>query len=235
METVIGNNKTLSDQISNLESVILNSTNVVSVMQQINSLQSQINSLVGTDVTSGITSLITALNQKVTNIINGTYPISLAGTFGVLGDGNIVVSQTSDSSYTVSDSSQEYNSTNQFTMYLGATQTLRQNTLKLLPKTNIYYHTNGGVGLSAINNINIYIDDTVTKWSTNQVLEIFLSDSINFGTNFGITIYTDSSNANGSGIFGTLVGVVPNPSGNAVIRVICTNATNFSFIVMPVQ
>ena len=235
METVLANNRTLSTQIQQLQDVIINSTNAATIMQQIQSISNQLNSLVGTDVTAGIRGLITDLNKKVTDIINGKYPISLASTIGILPKDGLTVTQTGDQTYQIGDSKQAYNSTNQFTMYMGADQTLRKNTLTLKPRMNLYYHTNDYIELNAICNLNVYIDDTSIKWSNGQVIEIYLSDSINFGTSYGISIYTDSTGVGGGGVYGELVGVVPNPTPNSVIKIVCLDAINFDFLVIQVQ
>jgi hypothetical protein len=133
---------------------------------------------------------------------------------------------------TIGDAKQEYNNTTMFNMYTGTAQNTMQNMFTLLPKTNLYYHKNNGIPKTALANLEIYINDTDTKWKTNQSMKIVLSDQINFG-NLGIVVYTDATNQFGqSGNYGITVGVVANPSPNAIIEIVCVDETNYEFIII---
>lgn len=229
-EQIISDNAKLAGHIAQLENIILNSDNAKLFSQQIKDLQNQINTFTSTDSVSGISGLITKLNGKVDDIIKGKYTISLASVLNLIANDGLGANKVGDS-YVLSDSKQAYGSTGSFNMYLGTDQSLRRNIFKLNPKTNLYYHSNGGVEVDAICDIQLFIDDTLLKWKTNQSVKIYLEDSIIFST-YGISIFTDGSNVHGNGTYGTLVGIIPTPSNHQIIEIICLDETNYKFLVI---
>ncbi len=229
-EQIIADNAKLSGYVAQLENIILNSDNAKLFAQQISDLQGQITAFTSTDAVSGISGLLTALNKRVNDIIAGKYTISLASVLNIVARDGLNAEKVGDA-YVFTDTKQTYGSVGNFTMYMGVDQALRRNTFRLNPKANLYYHTNGGVQVNAVCDLQLFIDDTLVKWKANQTMKIYLDDSIAFST-YGISIYTDATNAHSAGAYGILVGVVPYPSNHQVIEIICIDETNYKFLVI---
>ncbi len=230
-ERVLGNNALLSKQVQDLENILLNGNNAASLSTRIDELSLRLTNSITNGIGSGITDLINKLNNKINDIIANKYVISLASVLNVVSSDGIFASKT-DNTVLIGDKKQKYNGVIGFTMYMGSDQTNRQNMLVLKPKSNIYYHINNGITLTAHSDINLYIDDSLTKWENNQSMIVYLSDSIDFGSSSGITIYTDALNIIGNGEYGITAGIIPHPTPNSYIEIICIDKIGYNFLIV---
>ena len=79
--------------------------------------------------------------------------------------------------------------------------------------------------------INIYIDDTTTQWSTGQTIRLTFNTSLDIGSR-NIRVWTDAPNRLNTGAYGVSMGVIPNASISTkpIIEFICTEEGALTFV-----
>jgi len=227
-EQIVNDNIDLKATIQNLETVLLSDKTKDEVYKVINDLKSQVAQI---STNSGLAEIVSKINKKVEDIISGKYELDLGIAFSFIQKDGIYANKQGDS-LIIGDNKQKYGNIQETNLYVAINDTPVYNIFNLYEKSNLVYHRNSGIQKTATSDISIYINDSDVKWKTNQSYTIVLDDSIDFG-NYGVKIFTDAKNTQeNSAPYKQQIGIVPHPSQNAIIEIICIDETNMNFLVI---
>jgi len=233
---------TIANRVDELENMLTAMDSVTDLKSRIGELESSFeNTSLNLADSSSLLGLITSTNQRLSDMINGTIPTSLQYNTDVIYNGpGIIVDKsvpnkikikndlkgyifnkpflwnesTSAVGTEVSDSSQ-YDPANASAYGVWTRLKEFSNQLRLVGKT---------VANTADNNINIYLDDKLTRWSDGQSFKIVFEGLDLNGNN--ISIWTNESNG-----YTTQVGSIAAASvgNNPYFEIVCLDAANYKF------
>ncbi len=226
-------------KIQGLENAISNIPQISSLQSQITSIQNQVNAAnLAFKNDTVLLDLISKNADEIQAVAQGNVPISLQYNTDVIRQGTgITVDTNTPNLVKISLATQEYvfmipkdqNNVEITTLApLNINISRPQVFAELQPYTNMLrldtINTAGG-------DINIYIDDTVTPWSTGQTVRLTFNTSLDIGSR-NIRVWTDAPNRLNTGAYGVSMGVIPNGSisNKPIIEFICTEEGALTFV-----
>lgn len=215
--------------LDNLESLVFNDENKLTLLQKISALKEQFD-LVGTNLSSA-TSLVDLINrntQDIANILANRTPIQVTYLLSINGKDGIDVKKNLLNDFEIINVRQEYSFMTDinFDVQNGINA---QNIIALNGWKTIYFHKNNGNSKTLQDNLHIFIDDTL-PWKNGQSFVIEFIDPLVF-SGFGIIVYTDVANSfNQSLPYRKLVGAVQNiSSSRPSLEIICRDEKTYTF------
>jgi hypothetical protein len=222
--------------------MIFSQEDVTEVKNRMTAVEAQVNNaqLAFSSPTS-IIDLIANTNDTITQIVNGTIPISLQYNVDVLRPGpGIQLDKSTPNIVRVNNTVQQYNMNGiytdiNFTTPITSTSPLdlNQNVIRAYMKletfTNmIRFNTTN----TALADVKLYIDDSAINFVDGQTVRFSFDTSLNInGKN--IIIYTDKLDKFGQGPLGYAIGTIPaiDLSTKPIFELICIDGINYTFAI----
>ena len=213
----------INNRVNDLESMIFSQEDVNELKTRITTVEAQVNNAqLALSSSTSIIDLIANTNDTITQIVNGTIPISLQYNVDVLraGDG-IALDKSTPNIVRVINTVQQYNMNSIFSdinFTTGITSStpldLNQNVIKAYLK------------------LETYIDDSAIKFLEGQTIRFSFDTDLNLnGKN--VIIYTDKQNKFGQGSLGLAIGTIPASELGLkpIFELICTDSINYNFAI----
>ena len=232
----------VNNRVNLLETMIFSQEDVTEVKNRMTAVETQVNNaqLAFSSPTS-IIDLIANTNDTITQIVNGTIPISLQYNVDVLRPGpGIQLDKSTPNIVRVNNTVQQYNMNGiytdiNFTTPITSTSPLdlNQNVIRAYMKletfTNmIRFNTTN----TALADVKLYIDDSAINFVDGQTVRFSFDTSLNInGKN--IIIYTDKLDKFGQGPLGYAIGTIPaiDLSTKPIFELICIDGINYTFAI----
>ena len=232
----------VNNRVSDLETMIFSTEDVTELKNRMTALETQVNNAqLALSSSTSIIDLISNTNDTITEIVNGTIPISLQYNVDVLrpGDG-IKLDKSTPNIVRVINTVQQYNLNNiytdiNFTNVISGSSPLDLNQSNIKAYTKLEVFTNMirfNTTNSALSDVNIYIDDSAIKFLDGQLIRFSFDTNLNLnGRN--INIYTDKQNRLGQGELGLLIGSITSVdlSIRPIFEIICLDSINYTFVI----
>jgi hypothetical protein len=232
----------VNNRVNDLETMIFSQEDITELKNRMTSLETQVNNAqLALSSSTSIIDLIADTNDTITEIVNGTIPISLQYNVDVLrqGDG-IRLDKSTPNIVRVINDNQQYNLNNiytdvNFTTSISAAAPLDLNSSSIKAFTKLEVFTNMvrlHTANSALSDINIYIDDSAIKFKDGQTIR-FAFDSNLAINGRNINIYTDKQNRLGQGSLGLIIGSISSTdlSVKPIFELICIDSINYTFVI----
>jgi hypothetical protein len=230
------------DRLVVVEDLLLTTAESNGVKSKLNEIEIMLeNAILNYADSSSIVDMISSINNRLNQVINGVIPSEVQYNTDVLSPGNgILIDKTNPSKIKIVNNNNGYNLndlfefdfnsmttgtlvnlTNKFNMTLAAANGL---ITRIRPFDNLLrIHTDGGIPSG---DLNIYLDDSINQWKKGQTVKISFKDAlINIGNN-KINFYTDRNNGwKLKAVIGTsnLLSISP------YIELICVDEINKTF------
>ena len=232
----------VNNRVNNLETMIFSQEDITELKNRMTSLETQVNNAqLALSSSTSIIDLIADTNDTITEIVNGTIPISLQYNVDVLrqGDG-IRLDKSTPNIVRVINDNQQYNLNNiysdiNFTTSISTAAPLDLNSSSIKAFTKLEVFTNMvrlNTTNSALSDINIYIDDSAIKFKDGQAIRFAFDSNLSInGRN--INIYTDKQNRLGQGSLGLIIGSISSTdlSVKPIFELICIDSINYTFVI----
>lgn len=223
---------TIRQQVQDLESLVVNNTTAQQLQTQITALQDSMiaNQALFTN-SSNIMALFNNLQSQLTALTNGQTTVSISYNADVLQAGaGVQLDKSVPNQVKVTNSVQAYTVPQ---VYQG--DVLLGNAVKLQPFTNYYRHYASGLSQQATGDVQIRIDDTLTKWQTGQMLRLSFEDVLDM-QQYSVVLVTDAPGLSGLGPYGRVVAVLTGAqfdlaSDRPIFDIVCINPATWTFIV----
>jgi hypothetical protein len=224
----------LKNEIANLDSYINSLPNPADLKQQFDDAIT--NAQLVTSY-QNLVDLIKANSDKINQILQGQTTVGLDFTLDLRAYDGLDLKLTNNI-LEFRNNRQAYSAAQEVKLYTGPNDLVtKNNVFKIDTFNTIIYHTNGGVKLTADDNIYIYLDDKNTNdndfgFRNFQLVTLVLVDEIDFQGTYGIVFYTDSQNKfNQPSAYSKIIGTVPNSKLKSKIDILCVDNTTYKFIV----
>lgn len=230
MEKIIMDNLTLSQQIEELNALVLNDANKQELLIAIEEINVQLENVVPN---KDLLDLINTNKDQIDSILLGKTTVDLNFILNLKTFDGLRL-ELVNNELIFSNKRQKYELVTEININESQNQiTGIYNVLKNGEYTTLYYHKNGGVQKTAQDNIHIFISDEMNKWKNNQVMEIVFLDPIDMD-GYGFVFLTDATNRfNLSAPYNKLIGTVPNVNSlNPSITIVCINSETYEFIII---
>jgi len=228
----------LVERLEIMENMVLSSEDAQEMSAQLAALQTQVeNAALNYADEASLLDMITEINRRINQIIEGTIPTEVQYNTNVIAAGpGISVDKSVANKIRIDNANVGYNL---LPLYEGLNATKTMGTklttydpnnatvngiyVRLKPFANMMRVTLSS--MVASDDINIYIDDTLTKWSEGQVLKIVFDSNLNLDGN-NIDIWT-----NKLGPWEQVAQVVGTDlvSNKPYIELVCTDKVNLTF------
>lgn len=179
--------------------------------------------------TNSLVQLITSVNEKVDDIINGETNITVSYNLDAIRPGEgIIIDRRTPNRVRVVNSNQNYNISNgSFVNFF------TNNILELGQFTNYFAHQNNAVQIVLVRDFQLFINDSVIPWKKGQVVRLVFDDEF-IPDVFDIKIYTDATNKKNLGEYGVNIAILNDqdftPSSNKpIFDIICTDDILLTF------
>lgn len=226
------------DRLDVIENMVLSSEDAQEMAARLEDLQTQVeNAALNYAEESSILSMITEINSRINQMINGTIPTEVQYNTNVIFSGRgIDVDRSVPNQIKIHNINEGYQI---LPIFEWSNQTLQAGALitQYDPSDAINYGLYARLkpfsnmirlklsALTANDDVNIYIDDTVSGWSTGQCFKIVFDNKINMDGN-NINIFTNK--AAGWQQVAQIIGAEL-PSPRPYIEVVCTDKVNLTF------
>lgn len=222
-----------------MENMILSSEDAQEMSAHIASLQTQVeNAALNFADESSLLDMITETNRRINQIVNGTIPTAVQYNTDVISAGrgievdksvpNKIKLHNVNDGYQILSTYQWLNSSEQMGTVMPIYDPTNANNIglfvRLQPYTNMIR-----VKLSALtanDDINIYIDDSIHGWKNGQALKLVFDNKINMNGN-NINFYTNK--VKGWEQVAQIVGVEL-PSQRPYVELVCTDKAKLTFL-----
>lgn len=226
------------DRLDVIENMVLSSEDAQEMAAKLEDLQTQVeNAALNYAEESSILSMITEINSRINQMINGTIPTEVQYNTNVIFSGRgIDVDRSVPNQIKIHNVNEGYQI---LPIFEWSNQTLQTGSLittydpsdainyglysRLKPFSNMMRLKLSA--LTANDDVNIYIDDTVSGWSVGQSFKIIFDNKINMDGN-NINIFTNK--AAGWQQVAQIIGAEL-PSPRPYIEVVCTDKVNLTF------
>jgi len=232
----------VNNRVNALESMIFSQEDVNELKTRITTVEAQVNNAqLALSSSTSIIDLIANTNDTITQIVNGTIPISLQYNVDVLkaGDG-IALDKSTPNIVRVINSVQQYNMNTLYsdinftsTITSGSPLDLNQNVIKAYLKLETFTNM---IRVNTVNtalaDVKIYIDDSAIKFQEGQTIRFSFDTDFNLnGKN--VIIYTDKQDKFGQGSLGLAIGSIPasDLGLKPIFELICTDSINYNFAI----
>lgn len=226
------------DRLEVMENMVLSSEDAQEMSAQIASLQKQVEdaSLNYADEAS-LLDMITEINRRINSIVNGTIPTEVQYNTNVIANGEgIEVDKSTPNKIKIHNANRGYqlpalfqwdNNNNVIGVKIDA---FDPNTadqygmfVRLKPFSNMLRVVNSNT--TATEDVNIYIDDSLSKWNAGQSFKIVFDSALNMD-GYNINIYTDKK-----GGWQNVATIVTSElsSSKPYIEMVCVDALNLTF------
>jgi hypothetical protein len=230
------------DRLVVVEDLLLTTAESNGVKSKLNEIEIMLeNAILNYADSSSIVDMISSINNRLNQVINGVIPSEVQYNTDVLSPGNgILIDKTNPSKIKIVNNNNGYNLndlfefdfnsmttgtlvnlTNKFNMTLAAANGL---ITRIRPFDNLLrIHTDGGIPSG---DLNIYLDDSINQWKKGQTVKISFKDAlINIGNN-KINFYTDK---NSGWKLKAVIGTSNLLSISPYIELICVDEINKTF------
>ena len=233
---------TISQRVDDVENLIATSDSLSALSARLTALETSFeNTSLNIADADSLLSLITNANNRINQLVDGTIPTEVQYNTDVVaaGDG-IIIDKSTPNKIKIKNDLNGYSlgrpyrwNENTLTRYTEITDTAQYDPASAssygiwtsLKKFSNQLRLAGKVtALDADNNINIYIDDKITKWSDGQTFKIVFEGLSLAGYN--INIWTNTLNN-----YGVQIGSLSDASlsDNPYFEIVCINAATFEF------
>jgi hypothetical protein len=229
----------LDARVQGLENRISSVSTVTSLQDQINNLQTQFDNA-SLSMANGTTllDLIAKNADEIQSLANGNVSTTLQYNTDVLRAGpGIGLNRNTPNQVRVDVLTQQY--TFMIPFDENGNEISSNNPLDLnvaSPKVFASLETfTNMLRISTINSaggdLSIYIDDSTIQWKTGQTIRLAFNNDLPIGA-YNIRIFTDSLNRLNQGVYGVVIGVVPNTEigTKPIIELICTEQGVLNFV-----
>ena len=226
-------------RLDTMENLVLSSEDAQEMSAQIASLQQQVeNASLNYAEEASLLNMITEINRRINHIVDGTIPTEVQYNTDVIAAGNgIVVDKSTPNKIKVVNSNNGYQLLQAFQWSnLAAVMGTKLSTYdpsdattyglycRLKPFSNMLRVTTSSG--TADNDVNIYIDTTLSGWNDGQVVKLVFNSNIEMDGN-NINFYTKIS-GNWEQVaqvaYGSLISKKP------YIELVCTDKVNLTFV-----
>lgn len=222
-----------------MENMILSSEDAQEMSAHIASLQTQVeNAALNFADESSLLDMITEINRRVNQIVNGTIPTEVQYNTDVISAGrgievdksvpNKIKLHNVNDGYQILSTYQWSNSSEQMGPVMPIYDPTNANNIGLFVRLQPYSNMIR-VKLSALtanDDINIYIDDSIHGWKNGQVLKLVFENKINMNGN-NINFYTNK--IGGWERVAQIIGAEL-PSQRPYVELVCTDKVNLTFL-----
>jgi hypothetical protein len=231
------------NRVNELENSIYSTEDLNAVKIRLGELEANIeNSKLALGDSTALLDLISKNNDSINSIINGDIPIEIQYNTDVIKAGpGIIIDKSVPNKIKVENKNQKYNlnliyNDSEFTdiININSQLDLNQNNIEcyiqLTEFTNMIRIYSENV---ALNNINMFINDTTSAFKQGQVIKFVWENELNLA-NRNILIYTDVLNKFGQGSYNKLIATIPSAdliSSKPIFELICLDEINYTFAV----
>lgn len=233
----------IADRLDIMENMVMSSEDADLMKKQIQDLQTQVeNASLNYADEASLLSMITEINRRINQIVDGTIPTEVQYNTNVIFDGlGTTVDKSVPNKIKINNNVYGYRLLNLFDWnngtpgsvglkieeYDASNASNKGLYVRLKPFENMMRVPMASVANGVANNdINIYIDDSAAEWKDGQVLKLVF-DSVLEMNGYNINFYTDKKNG-WSQIAqiadGDLMG------GKPYIELVCTNQVTLTFV-----
>jgi len=224
-----------------MENMVLSSEDADLMKQQIVTLQTQLeNAALNFADETSLLQMITEINRRINQIVDGTIPTEVQYNTNVIHDGlGTTVDKSVPNKIKINNNVYGYKLLTLFdwdnltsTSGLQVTAYDASNALnkgifaRLKPFENMMRVNIKSGGSVANNDVNIYIDDSTASWKDGQTLKLVFDNIIEMN-GYNINIYTDKKNG-WSQVAQIVNGDLRN--GKPYIEIVCTNQATLTFV-----
>jgi hypothetical protein len=220
----------LSQDVNSLKDLLLNTQDQNELNIRISNIETSIeeNQAIFNN-TGELMKMIENNNIKINDILSGNTNIEISYNSDVIRAGTgISLDRRTPNRIKIENSNQEYNISN-----TSITNLFNSNVIQLGTFTNYIRHENGGNAITLTRDLEIFIDDSISKWKKGQVVKIVFSDELNLDI-YDIKIKTDALNKLNTGIFGKTVGILSDldfsgSDNKPIFEIVCINSELLQF------
>lgn len=232
----------IADRLDVMENMVLSSEDAQEMKAQVADLETQIqNASLNFADEASLLDMITDINRRLNSIINGTIPTEVQYNTNVIFDGvGTKVDKSVPNKIKINNDVQGYRLLKMFDaswdavkeqLNVGTEITEYDANLigsaiysRLKPFENMMRIalSNGVAG----DNINIYIDDSLSSWKAGQVLKVVFDDVLTLGS-YNINIYTDKPNG---WTLARQIAAGELRGNKPYIELVCTNESTLTFV-----
>ena len=200
----------LANRLDNMESLVMTGEDTQEMAAAIQDLQTQLeNAALNYADEASLLNMITEINRRINSIVDGTIPTEVQYNTNVIFDGEgTAVDKSVPNKIRINNAVKGYQMLtmfefdvatktvgNKIAQFEPATANAKGAYVRLKPFENMVRMPLVAPGVANAD-INIYIDETSSKWKTGQALKIVLDNNLTLGS-YSINIWTDKANANG--------------------------------------
>lgn len=224
-ERVLAQNSGIQARFTELEGLLVNSTDKVEILGVISDIQSQ---LAGVGTNLQLTALVNKVYDTVTQILTGKTSVAIDLLFNIIGINGIEAREDKNNAILyIEDKKEKYLSNFIVNVDIDSDQSIESiNNFALTPKNSLFIHRNDGIDKTLFQHIYIRINETNTNWSSNQSVEFFIDDDINLNDK---SIYVSTGT---SGSY-DLIDVITKPAKS--FEIICIDSDKRDFILKTAQ
>lgn len=231
----------IANRLDVMENMVLSSEDADLMKQQIVTLQTQLeNAALNFADETSLLQMITEINRRINQIVDGTIPTEVQYNTNVIHDGlGTTVDKSVPNKIKINNNVYGYKLLTLFdwdnltsTSGLQVTAYDASNALnkgifaRLKPFENMMRVNIKSGGSVANNDVNIYIDDSTASWKDGQTLKLVFDNIIEMN-GYNINIYTDKKNG-WSQVAQIVNGDLRN--GKPYIEIVCTNQATLTFV-----
>ena len=220
----------LRQDVEGLKDLLINTEDQNELKIRVTNLETSVTASTALfDNTNAVVQMITNVNQKVDDIINGDSNITVSYDLDTVRPGEgISIDRRTPNRIRVINTNQQYNISNN-----SITNIFTNNVLELSNFANYFVHQNSGVQTVLVRDLTIFINDTVVAWKKGQVLRLVFDDEL-VADIYNVKIYTDALNKKNTGTYGVNIAVLNDldflPSLNKpIFDIVCIDETLLTF------
>ena len=234
----------LKTSVENLSDTVYNSQDITSILDRITTLESQIaNGSLLLENSSTIMDLIQRNYNEILNIYNNQTSVTVAYNTDTIQQGaGILLDKSTPNKIVINNVEQAYsfNASPIFNIITSFTNTPSAWT-NIIPLNTFanYMKISNGASITFDRDVNIYIDDSLLRWSPGQSFKIIVDnlypmDMYSSGS-FDLVVYTDAIDRLSSGqIFSSEIARISSSdfyanNGTPSIEIICIDTNSYSF------
>jgi hypothetical protein len=220
----------LRQDVEGLKDLLINTEDQNELKIRVTNLETSVTASTALfDNTNAVVQMITNVNQKVDDIINGDSNITVSYDLDTVRPGEgISIDRRTPNRIRVINTNQQYNISNN-----SITNIFTNNVLELSNFTNYFVHQNNGVQTVLVRDLQIFINDTIVAWKKGQVVRLVFDDEL-VADIYNVKIYTDALNKKNTGTYGVNIAVLNDldflPSLNKpIFDIVCIDETLLTF------
>lgn len=222
--------ETLQQEVTTLKDLLLNTSDTAELSARLSTIETSLaaNNAIF-DNTKAIVNMISNVNTKVESITTGDSNVTISYDLNLVRPNHgIAVNRNIPNRISIENINQEYNISNN-----SITNLFLNNIIELSRFTNYIVHSNPGNSILLVNDLQLFIDDSIVSWKKGQVMRLVFDEEIITDV-FDIKIYTDKLNIMNAGSYGVQIASLNDldftPSLNKpIFDIICINDNQLAF------